>query len=418
MPQKRGSTVNTLDVIEAEESHATSTEVKGGEGEKNLEIDLYDDGCCSYEKETRMLKSYKKIISSLIATLMILSIALVMSGSGTSARAATASSHPLKDLQVFGQTEYGQWAGAGSPLNIETAPGSSQLPVDTTVTYNGLPSMRFNITSNGSGWGWWSMIQSDNWETYSLAPYYANGALEFNIKGAAGGEAFTIGMQDHNLRRNPVNYSPPSVQSSTYVTVTTNWQHVRIPLTDLIPQGSIFDLNQVYLVTFGNTNNNAEEFWLNDITFTSPDPEHSAPFIKVNQLGYSLLSDKYALVSGYADELNAVDGTPFTVKRTSDNAVVYTGKLQLATNYDTQSGERIFKADFSPLFRPGTYYISVAAPGVADSVPFQIGSNVYQPLVVDATRWSVHTRGWTSPGCQCSVPIGSQPTQRCLTGLV
>jgi hypothetical protein len=321
---------------------------------------------------------------------MILSMALVMSG--TRALAATASSHPLKNLQVFGQTEYSQWAGAGSPLSIETT-SNSQLPVDTNAIYNGLPSMRFNITSNGSsGWGWWNMIQSDNWETYSLVPYYANGALEFNIKGAAGGEAFTLSMSDHDLRRNPVQYSTPAVQSSTYVTVTTNWQHVRIPLKDLIPAGSIFDLNQVYLLSFGNANNNAEEFWLNDISFTSPDPEQSAPFIKVNQLGYSILSDKYALISGYADELNVVDGTPFTVKRASDNAVVYTGKLQLATDHDTQSGERIFKADFSPLLIPGIYYLSVASPGVADSVPFQIGSKVYQPLVVDATRYFYYQR--------------------------
>ncbi len=337
-----------------------------------------------------MLKSYKKIIGSLIAILMILSIVIGMNGA--TAEAATSSSHPLKDLQVFGNTEYGQWAGAGSPLSIETT-SSNGLPVDTNVTYNGLPSMRFNITSNGSsGWGWWSMLQSDNWETYSLAPYDANGALEFDIKGAAGGEAFTISMSDHSLRRNPVNYNTPAVQSSTYATVTTNWQHVRIPLKDLIPVGSIFDLNQVYSLSFGNANNNAEEFWLNDIKFTSPDPEHSAPFIKVNQLGYSILSDKYALVSGYADELNAVNGTPFTVKRTSDNAVMYNGKLQLATNLDTQSGERIFNADFSPLIKSGTYYISVAAAGVADSLPFQIGSNVYQPLVVDATRYFYYQR--------------------------
>ena len=336
-----------------------------------------------------MPRSYKKIIGSLIAMLMILSVAIGMNESR--AEAATSSSHPLKDLHVFSNTEYAQWAGAGSPLSIETA-SNNGLPVDTNVTYNGLPSMRFNVTSNGSGWGWWSMIQSANWETYSLVPYYANGALEFNIKGAAGGEAFTLGMQDHVLRRNPAQYSTPGIQSSSYVTVTTNWQHVRIPLKDIIPGGSIFDLNQVYLLTFGNANNNAEEFWLNDIKFTSPDPEHSAPFIKVNQLGYNALSDKYALVSGYADELSAVNGTLFTVKRTSDNAVMYTGKLQLATDHDTQSGEKIFKADFSWLVIPGTYYISVAASGVAASPPFQIGSKVYQPLLVDATRYFYYQR--------------------------
>lgn len=341
-----------------------------------------------------MFKSYKRIICTITAMLMVLSMALVMSGSR--ALAATPGDHPLKDLPVFSSTRYDQWAGAGSPLSIETVPydGNPALPVDTNETYNGLPSMRFNVTSNGSsGWGWWSVTQANNnWETYSLVPYYADGALEFNVKGAAGGEAFTLSMGDRVYERNPVQYNTPTIQSSAYVTVTTSWQHVRIPLKDLIPEGSIFDLNQVYLLYFGSANNNAEEFWLNDIEFTSPDQEQSAPFIKVNQLGYSILSQKYALVSGYADELAAVDGTPFQVKRASDNAVMYTGRLKLVDDYDTQSGERIFEADFSPLLIPGTYYVSVAAAGVADSLPFQIGSSVYQPLIVDATRYFYYQR--------------------------
>ncbi|GIH17147.1 glycoside hydrolase family 9 protein [Rugosimonospora africana] len=341
-----------------------------------------------------MLKSGKPIVCSIAAMLMILSTALLMNGSN--ALAATSGSHPLKDLPVFSSTRNDEWAGAGSPLSLETEPynGNPALPVDTAETYNGLPSLRLNVTSDGSsGFGWWSVTQADNnWETYSLVPYYANGALEFNIKGAAGGEAFTIGMGDRNYRRDPVQYNTSSIRSSNYVTVTTDWQHVRIPLTDLIPAGSVFDLNQVYLLYFGSANNNAQEFWLNDIKFTSRDQEHSAPFIKVNQLGYSVLAEKYALVSGYADELNAVDGTRFQVKRASDNSVAYNGKLKLVDDYDSQSGERIFEADFSSLLKPDTYYISVAAPGVADSLPFRIGTDVYQPLIVDAARYFYYQR--------------------------
>lgn len=341
-----------------------------------------------------MQKSYKRIIGSITATLLIPSVGLVMSGSG--ALAAASGSHPLKDLPVFSSTRNDEWAGAGSPLSIETVPynGNPALPVDTTETYNGLPSLRVNVTSDGSsGFGWWSVTQANNnWETYSLVKYYANGALEFNVKGASGGEAFTLGMGDRKYRRNPVQYNTPSIQSSNYVTVTTDWQRVRVPLKDLIPEGSIFDLNQAYLLYFGSANNNAQKFWMNDIKYTSPDEEHSAPFIKVNQLGYSLLARKYALVSGYADELDAVNGTPFQVKRASDNAVVHKGKLKLVHDHDTQSGERIFEADFSSLLKPGTYYISVPVPGVAASPSFQIGHDVYQPLIVDAARYFYYQR--------------------------
>jgi len=326
--------------------------------------------------------------------LVILPMTFVMSRA--SAQAATSGGHPLKDIRVFSDTRYDQWAGAGSPLSVETVSynGNPALPVDTEETYNGLPSMRFNIPSDGSsGFGWWTVLQANNnWETFSLVPYYANGVLEFNIKGAAGGEAFTLGLRDRVYERNPVEYSTPAIQSGTYVAVTTAWQHVRIPLKDIIAEGSVFDLNQAWLLVFGNANNNAQKFWLNDIKYTSPDPEHSASVIKVNQLGYNTLAEKYALVSGFADELKVVTGTPFKVKRASDNTVVYTGNLKLVNDYDTQSGERVFKADFSLLLKPGTYYVSVAATGVADSPVFQIGKNVYQPLIVDAVRYFYYQR--------------------------
>ena len=382
-----------------------------------------------------MLKPYRRVIASSIATLMIVSMAPLMGGS--IALAGTSASHPLKDLPVFSNKRNDEWAGSGSPLNLETVQynGNPALPVDTTETYNGLPSLRVNVTSNGSGFGWWSVTQAgNNWETYSLVPYYARGALEFNIKGAAGGEAFTIGMGDRDYRRDPAQYNAPSIQSTRYATVTTDWQHVRIPLTDLIPQGSIFDLNQMYLLYFGSANNNAQEFWLNDVTFTSPDQEHSAPFIKVNQLGYNLLSDKYALVSGYADELKAVDGTPFQVKRASDNAVVYTGGLKLAYDYDTQSGERIFKADFSRVLRPGTYYISVSTPGVADSLAIPdrkqrlptLDRRCDPLLLLSASghcprcraRRDLHTRSGTSSGRESPLRIRREFAQRRFAGLV
>lgn len=341
-----------------------------------------------------MHKSSRRIFRSITATLVTLSAATAIDGSA--ALAAPTDGHRLKDLPVFSDTRHDEWAGSGSPLSIETVQynGNPALPVDAEQTYNGLPSLRINVTSDGSsGFGWWSVVQANrDWETYSVAPYYANGALEFNVKGAAGGEAFTMGMGDRNFRRDPVQYNTPSLQSGNYVTVTTDWQHVRVPLKDLIPEGSVFDLNQVFTLSFGSANNNAQQLWLNDVKFTSPDPERSAAFIKVNQLGYGILAEKYALISGYADELKAADRTTFRVKRASDNAVVYTGKLKLTHDHDPQSGERIFEANFTPLLRPGTYYISVAAPGVADSLPFRIGTGLYQPLVVDAARYFYYQR--------------------------
>lgn len=139
--------------------------------------------------------------------------------------------------------------------------------------------------------------------------------------------------------------------------------------------------------------------WINDIKFTSPDDEPAYPAIKVNQLGYPEAGEKYALLSGFVEDLPAslTAGAPFNLVRTNDNAVVYTGTLQLVSTYEPYiSGERIFRADFSQFTTPGIYYLAVPISGTllggSNSPTFTIASNVYNPLVVDAARYFYYQR--------------------------
>jgi len=131
--------------------------------------------------------------------------------------------------------------------------------------------------------------------------------------------------------------------------------------------------------------------WFSDIKITSEDNEKSAPAIKVNQLGFIPEAEKYALVTGFAEELAVSEGDEFAVINAADNSVAYTGKLTLVTEYEPlDSGEKILKADFSDLTVPGKYYISIE--GLDNSPKFEIGEGIYGPLVVDAARYFYYQR--------------------------
>jgi endoglucanase len=298
----------------------------------------------------------------------------------------------LQDLNVFTTANPTGWAGGDG---LETV-GSGLLPLDESETYNGLPSLRINVTNNPSWW-WMAIIVWRSWATTNLEPYYANGAIEFNVKGAAGGEQFNVAIQDRANERYINGQLTESVVQqkpvTDYIKITTEWQHVVIPLKSLIDPDSGFVLKQAWYITLRNAATTSMKFWINDIKFTSPDNETSFPAIKVNQVGYSVWSEKYALVSGFDGVLTAAPGTPFQVKRAVDGKVVYYGKLKLVRDYEPViSGERVLKADFSKVFVPDTYYISIQAGGIEDSPSFKIGWDVYTQLLVDAGRYFYYQR--------------------------
>ncbi len=294
----------------------------------------------------------------------------------------------LKDLSIFKTIREAQWAGGGNGTTLvtETIEGNSNplLPLDSTTAgmYNGLPSLRIETTGADTGW-WAAVLAGHDWETFTLKNYMANGKLEFNIKGAVGGERMLIGFDDRVYERTPENDSA-QVSSSGYYTTTTAWQHVSIPLTALVK--STLDVEQIFTLKLNNDGTPLVKFWINDLKITSPDNEAGFPAIKVNLLGFTPNAEKYALVSGFQEDIPTITaGTAFQVKNASGGAVVASGTLTLVSDYDTQSGERVFKADFSSLTTAGTYIVSVT--GLTDSPSFQIGAGIYSPLLRDAVRY-------------------------------
>jgi endoglucanase len=113
--------------------------------------------------------------------------------------------------------------------------------------------------------------------------------------------------------------------------------------------------------------------------------------IKVDQVGYPLNGPKVALVSAPA--------ATFEVRRSSDNVVVFKGKLSAAAS-DANSGDRVQAADFSALRQAGRYYLEIS--GVGRSWDFAIGPNVFEHTYYMAMR------GFYGQRCGTAVDLGPE----------
>jgi hypothetical protein len=294
----------------------------------------------------------------------------------------------LTDFYVFKDAVSG-WSGSGNG-ELETVNGN--LPVDTNVTFDNLPSLRFNLQTTLTSWTSVVLVLA-GWENHDVSRYVPNGYLEFNVKGKNGGEQFVIGATDHVTERSSGVEHTTTVPMTKYISISTSWQHVKIPLKDILASSLDMNAYETKSIALGQVNSDPFCVWINELKFTSPDKENAFPAIKVNQLGFGVSSVKYAYVSGFEDNLSATAGTQFQVKKVSDNSVVYTGQLALVKDYDANdSGERVFKAVFTDLKQAGNYYITVNASGIADSPKFKIANDVYKPLVTDVSRYYYYQR--------------------------
>jgi endoglucanase len=113
--------------------------------------------------------------------------------------------------------------------------------------------------------------------------------------------------------------------------------------------------------------------------------------LKVDQVGYPLDGPKIALVSAAAES--------FEVRRGSDGAVVFRGKLS-QPEADPDTGDRVQAADFSKLRQAGSFYLVV--PGVGRSWTFTVDKNVY------ARTYYLAMRGFYGQRCGTAVDLGAE----------
>lgn len=237
----------------------------------------------------------------------------------------------------------------------------------------------------------YGMLVLRNWNTTDLSAYVENGELTFWVKGENGNEDFSIGLQDCNRDANRDDESVRVYKNvSEYCTISTQWQEVRIPLMDFFDADSELDATCLYTVCTGQTSGNLR---IANVQIVSDDTEKPTPLIKVNQLGYGVDSEKYAIVSGFYENLLCTTKTQFRIIDADTETAVYAGHLEFVSAYDDDySGETVYKADFSDFTTPGTYYITVNTPLSEPSVKFVIGDDIYSYLLSNACKYYYYQR--------------------------
>lgn len=127
--------------------------------------------------------------------------------------------------------------------------------------------------------------------------------------------------------------------------------------------------------------------------------------LKVNQVGYAAEAGrKYAYLGMWLGELGAMPlgeftGKPFHMRRTGDDAIVFSGTIApRAKNLSIErkgvrfplDGEEVMEMDFSPFSTPGEYYIHV--PGVGKSWNFVVGNDAVGRAFYVQMRGLFHQR--------------------------
>ncbi len=306
-------------------------------------------------------------------------IPFLLYGTVSAAERTDTAYRQLLDYAIFNGSGTINWCGG---QNLEVT--SARIPVDSNVTCDGISSLRVNVTDTST---WWSVrLVVRNWMSLDFTQYQPEGFLEFDVKGNTGGERFRIGFADHQ------DEDTSTVPILDYTSLTTDWQHVSIPLSDLAaenPDMDFSDITLLYLQNDGTTD--SQKFWITNIEVTSDGLEKESPHIKVNQMGFLPDAQKYALVSFYPELYSISDGDPFTVCDAETGTAVYSGTLKLLSEFDQRdSGEKVLQADFSNLCTSGSYYIKV--DGLDDSVQFSISSSVYDHALTASQRYFYYQR--------------------------
>lgn len=289
----------------------------------------------------------------------------------------------LQDYTIFNGSGNLNWCG-GDKLEVSNA----RVPIDSDVTYNGASSLRIHTTDTSE---WWSVrLVVRNWMSMDFSQYEPEGYLEFDVKGSNGNERFQIGFTDHTTENE--NEDIAAIPIERYIHVTSEWQHVSIPLSDISkanPDVDFSDITVMYLLNDGTTD--AQKFWITNITVTSEELERESLPIKVNQVGFLPDSTKYALISFYPELYHISEGDMFSVCEAETGKSVYDGTLKLLSEFDQRdSGEKVLKADFSTFQTSGTYYVSVQ--GLQNSAEFSISNNAYEKALAAAQKYFYYQR--------------------------
>ncbi len=178
------------------------------------------------------------------------------------------SAHPaLADVWFYwalDDPDNGQWnysgyaAGGGDTIDVVDSTNNfgpaGAVPVSTSYYTYGDDSIRLTYSHVEGGY-WTVYIPTDGagnppsespWDQYGwdLSSYRQ---LEFDVMGAEGGELFAVALIDIDGDASAV------LEINEYAQVTTDWQHVRLPMDDFLAGAeSDFDIEAVRFIALCN----------------------------------------------------------------------------------------------------------------------------------------------------------------------
>ncbi|MGN0592056.1 MAG: glycoside hydrolase family 9 protein [Ruminococcus sp.] len=328
-------------------------------------------------------KKIKSVYFKYLGTALGYALSLLLNGTASVYAASDTAYRQLQDYTIFNGSGNLNWCG-GDHLEVSNA----RVPIDHDVTYEGASSLRICTTDTSE---WWSVrLVVRNWMSMDFSQYQPEGYLEFDVKGSEGNEKFQIGFADYVAENGKEDTAAVSIEQ--YAHITSEWQHVSIPLSDISeanPDVDFSDITVMYLLNDGTTD--AQKFWITNLAVTSDGLERESPPIRVNQVGFLPDSTKYALVSFYPELYNISEGDTFSLCEAETGKTVYDGTLKLLSEFDQRdSGEKVLKADFSEYKARGTYYVSVQA--LPHSAVFSISDNVYEKALTAAQKYFYYQR--------------------------
>ena len=142
--------------------------------------------------------------------------------------------------------------------------------------------------------------------------------------------------------------------------------------------------------------------------------------IKVDQFGYRTTDTKVAVISspviGYNSSSTFIPGGQYEIRRWSDDAFIFNGLVSQwnAGATHSQSGDKIWWFDFTPVITPGSYYVFDVINNVG-SYRFEISDCVYHEVMKQALRVFYYQRcgmakqnpfaqtGWTDTPCHTGI---------------
>lgn len=286
---------------------------------------------------------------------------------------------------------------------VEETPG---LQLQTVLFQNG-DSDHWTTES----WGGANILPNTSWRTTDIYDYYYNGQLSFDVK-SNGTEAlsFRIGLTSYCHSETVTIYWTDLEAYKGKVIAGTDWTTYTLPIKELVDAfpDSGFDLSNLRKVSVSAVKS-GETISLCNVKISSADDERQYPFIKVNQVGYTVNGAKTARISYFA-KFGSLDGKTYEIVDKTSGEIILTGTLGEAELNEHLSGESVHIISFDELTTQGTYYIRIPDTGFDSSVrsprdvedgletdtltsaSFQIGDTIYEDLLSDMTKYYYYQR--------------------------